>query len=162
MIYRPAGPLSCPRGSELSFAHSHGTMPPPPPPRAFLSPYPSPAVFTPFLSRSSSLFRSSAIALASHISRLYPLPSYSFPPLSHNPRSSTHHFRTIDDYRSIYPAKPLLYFVYSSKCKRQPASCKRTTFLLACFPRGCSCSRSFQLLRAAMFASLSSSLLYSA
>lgn len=26
LIYRPAGPLSCPRGSELSFAYSHGTV----------------------------------------------------------------------------------------------------------------------------------------
>lgn len=28
MIYRPASPLSCPRGSELSFAYSHGTASP--------------------------------------------------------------------------------------------------------------------------------------
>lgn len=38
LIYRPAGPLSRPSGSELSFAYSHGTYsstsssPPPPPP----------------------------------------------------------------------------------------------------------------------------------
>lgn len=160
MIYRLAGPLSCPRGSELSFAHSHGTVPPSaslPPPLSL-----SCRLYSLSISQSFSLFPSFAITFASHIhrtSRLYPFPSSSLSPYQYVPlRSSTYHFRTTGDYRSIYPMEHLLYFVYSSKCKRQPASCKRTTFLLACFPRGCSCSRSFRLLRAAMFVSLSFSL----
>lgn len=67
LIYRPAGPLSCPRGSELSFAYSHGTMPL----SLFLLPsFPFPiAVLFPLL------FVRDSIRVA-HFSSLYLLPSF--------------------------------------------------------------------------------------
>lgn len=107
MIYRPAGPLSCPRGSELSFAYSHGTVPPPPG-----SPLPPHSVILLLLRSHFS---------ASCTSRL-PLPS--FPP--HCPRPSSW---------SIYPVgPPSLYFVHSSKM--QPKGyVLQTDFSLTCFPR---------------------------
>lgn len=109
MIYRPAGPLSCPRGSELSFAYSHGTVPPP----------------ARFSLATSSCGPSPVIALrVVHLSSFCPYPpSPDLPPPS-IPRLPVN-----------LSSGPLsLYFVRSSKMQPE-GYVLRTDFSLACFPR---------------------------
>lgn len=93
LIYRPAGPLSRPRGSELSFAYSHGTgQPTLPSPRSapFRRMHSPPPLYLPFAKLSGSAGWSSF--LTPGIATLFQTPSF---PMALG-------------YRSIYPL--LLFF----------------------------------------------------
>lgn len=120
MIYRPAGPLSWPRGSELSFAElSRSCVPFAFPPFPFLSL--SSPLFSPW---PSSFHR--CRDRTSHRALLPLSPALQ----SHSPRPNA-------DYWSIYPAGSPLYFIRSDRNVAERSRPPSERLSLSLFPSFC-------------------------